>query len=69
MTRDETNRYVAVSELATAHHPRWVVYWGLGTRQAWAIATFTSHACVLHDADPARLESQMREIEETGVPV
>ena len=49
--------------LARAAWPRWVVIYGLWSRQVYAIATFLPVAYVISDPDPYRLGEAMRAAE------
>lgn len=60
--RPDTERYAAAERIHAAH-PGWMVLWGEYTRLYWAVACRTEQRLILHDTDPERLFTAIRQAE------
>ncbi|HEY3681687.1 MAG TPA: hypothetical protein VGL93_01535 [Streptosporangiaceae bacterium] len=62
-SHDPAQQQIA-ARLAVAHHPRWVIWWGTGSRCYWAIPCWIPSATIiLGSPDEADLQKRMRLVE------
>jgi len=64
MRQYDPEQQETAARLAVAHHPRWVIWWGTGSRHYWAIPCWIPTATlILGSPDPADLQKRMHEVE------
>jgi hypothetical protein len=65
---DPEQRAIA-ARLADQYRPRWVIWWGVGSRRYWAVPAFEGAAIPIVDAPtPNDLTAAIHQLETAGPP-